>query len=361
MSLSSLLFSFEGRITRAEFWGFSVLNIFLYGVVFFMGMEAKSPVIPVAYCILTLYPTFAVNIKRCHDRGHSGLFVLVSFVPILGFWYLIEVGFLAGTYGPNQYGPDPLHPDLLSTESGLTAEPQQAAISPVGRLVGVFFSPKATFEDIVHKPSWLLPFAIMFVLGLVAAISLNQRMNWRDYVSQQIEKSPRASQLSAEQKEKQIEVGAKIAPISTYISVPLVPVVMLLAVTLVMWGAYSLLGGANTNFTTSLGIVSHAFVPSYITSLLFLLVIFLKPVGTVDLQNPVATNLAAFLPDDVPKWLDALCKNVDVFVVWYLLLIAIGFAAINPKKLKVGKSLTIAASVMAVYLVLRVGIAFIFS
>ena len=248
----------------------------------------------------------------------------------------------------------------MATTPVPAAEPR-AAISPLGRIVGVLFSPKATFEDIVRKPSWLLPMAIMAVLGVLAAVSLNQRMNWREYVSQQIEKSPRASQLSAEQKQQQIETGAKIAPISTYISVPLVPIIGLLVVTLVMWGSYNLLGGANTDFKTSLGIVSHAFVPSYINSLLFLLVIFLKPMGTVDLQNPVATNVAAFLPDDVPKWLDVLCKNVDVFVIWYLLLIAIGFAATNPKKLKGGKSLTIAVSVMAVYLVLRLGIAFIFS
>src|SRR5208337_1515587 len=240
------------------------------------------------------------------------------------------------------------------------AEPR-AAISPIGRIVGVLFSPKATFADIVRKPSWLLPVAIMIVLGILTAISLNQRMNWREYVSQQIEKSPRASQLTPEQKQQQIEAGAKIAPISTYISVPLVPIVGLLVVTLVMWGAYNLFGGANTDYKTSLAIVSHAFVPSYIGNLLFLLVLFLKPVGTVDLENPVATNVAAFLPEGVPKWLDVLCKNVDVFVIWYLLLIAIGFAATNPKKLKGGKSLTIAVSVMAVYLVLRVGIAFIFS
>ena len=243
----------------------------------------------------------------------------------------------------------------------IPAREPQAAISPFGRIVGVLFSPKATFADIVRKPSWLLPVAIMIVLGILTAISLNQRMNWRDYVSQQIEKSPRASQLTPEQKQQQIEAGAKIAPISTYISVPLVPIVGLLVVTLVMWGAYNLLGGANTDFKTSLGIVSHAFVPSYIASLLFLVVVFLKPVGSVDLENPVATNVAAFLPEGVPKWLDVLCKNVDVFVIWYLLLIAIGFAATNPKKLKGGKSFTIAFTVMAVYVVLRMGIAFIFS
>ena len=248
----------------------------------------------------------------------------------------------------------------MATTPVPAAEPR-AAISPLGRIVGVLFSPKATFADIVRKPTWLLPMVIMAVLGLLASVSLNQRMNWREYVSQQIEKSPRASQLTPEQKQQQIEAGAKFAPISSYIFGAPVPIVILLIVALVMWGAYNLLGGANTDYKTSLAIVSHAFVPSYIGSLLFLLVLFLKPVGTVDLQNPVATNVAAFLPDDVPKWLDALCKNVDILVIWVLVLIAIGFAATNPKKLKGGKSFTIAFTVMAVYVVLRMGIAFIFS
>jgi hypothetical protein len=237
----------------------------------------------------------------------------------------------------------------------------EAKISPIGRIFGVLFSPKSTFEDIVRKPSWVLPMVLMAVFGLLSAASLNQRMNWRDYMSQQIEKNPRAAQLSAEQKEKQIDAGAKFAPISAYIFGAPAPVVILLIVALVMWGSYNLLGGANTDFKTSLGIVSHAFVPSYIGNLLFLAIIFLKPVGTVDLQNPVATNVAAFLPDDAPKWLDALCKNIDIFVIWILVLIVIGFAATNPKKLKGGKSFTIAFSVMAVYVILRVGLAFIFS
>ena len=91
---------------------------------------------------------------------------------------------------------------MATTPLPVPAPAPEAKISPIGRIFGVLFSPKATFEDIVRKPSWLLPMAIMVVLGVLAAVSLNQRMNWRDYVSQQIEKSPRASQLSAEQKDK---------------------------------------------------------------------------------------------------------------------------------------------------------------
>jgi hypothetical protein len=91
------------------------------------------------------------------------------------------------------------------------------------------------------------------------------------------------------------------------------------------------------------------------------LVLFLKPPGTIDPENPMATNLAALLPDESAKWLVALGKSFDVFTFWTLILITIGFAALNPKKLKGAKSFTIAFGVWAAYVACRVGWAFIFS
>jgi Yip1 domain len=237
----------------------------------------------------------------------------------------------------------------------------QGSISQFGRLVGVIFSPSVTFADIARKPSWLLPVIILALLGVGVAVGINQKMDWREYMSQQIEKSSRGATLTPEQKEQQISMGAKIAPISAYVFGIPAPVVVVLVVALIMWGAYNLLGGANLGYKTSLGIVSHAFVPAIIGNFVFLIVLFLKPRGTLDLDNPVATNIAAFLPDDAAKWLVALCKNLDVFALWILVLIAIGFAAANPKKLKGGKAFTIAFTVWAAYVVIRVGFAFIFS
>ena len=237
-------------------------------------------------------------------------------------------------------------------------QPQMSAIS---RVFGVLFSPQKTFEDIVRKPGWVVPIALLTVLSIAVSFGLNQRVNWREFIGQQIEKSPQASQLSAEQKDQRIEAGAKFAPISTYAIGVLGPILGALIIALIMWGAYSLFGGISTNFSTALAITSHAFMTGLISSPLFLLVIYLKAPGTIDLENPVATNLAAVLPDDAEKWLVALCKSFDLFTIWTLILLAIGFAVVNPKKLKGAKPYTIAFGVWATYVVCRVGWAFIFS
>jgi hypothetical protein len=109
-----------------------------------------------------------------------------------------------------------------------------------------------------------------------------------------------------------------------------------------------------------MGIVAHAYFPWILYSLLFVLILYLKTPGTVDLDNPIATNLGAFLPESTPKALMSLGKSLDIFSVWTLLLLSVGFAAVNPKKLK-GKSLSIAVAVWAIYVAIKMGGAWIFS
>lgn len=251
---------------------------------------------------------------------------------------------------------------MATTTSMPAPEAQsQPSISPVGRITGVFFSPKTTFEDIVRKPSWVLPVVLLTLFSMGVSFAINQRVNWREFMSQQIERSSQAASMSAEQKEQRIEGGAKVSPMFTWAIGVCGPILFTLVVALVMWGAYNLLGGANTDFGTSFAITSHAALTGLVSSLLFILVLYLKPTGTVDMENPVATNLAVLLPEDSARWLVALLKSIDIFTFWTLILLAIGFAVTNPKKLKGSKAFTIAFSVWAVYVVCRVGGAWIFS
>src|SRR5580704_13591406 len=189
-------------------------------------------------------------------------------------------------------------------------QPQMSAIS---RVFGVLFSPQKTFADIVRKPGWFLPIALLTILSIAVSFAFVQRVNWREYISQQIEKSPQASQLSPEQKQQRVEAGVKFTTPFTYTIGVCGPIFITLIFTLVFWGAYSLLGGASTNFTTAFSITAHAFLTGLVSSPLFILILYLKPYGTADLDNPVAANLAAFLPDESAKWLVALCKSIDLF------------------------------------------------
>jgi len=250
----------------------------------------------------------------------------------------------------------------METISVPTPAPEPpAAISPLGRVLGVFFSPKATFEDIARKPSWILPVILSTIFSIIAIVSLNQRMDWRGNISEKMDKDARVSQLSAEQREKQLDISTKVTVIVVYVVGVLAAVVSAVLLGAVMMLVYNLMSGAGATFLQSLGIAAHALLVNLVGTPIFLLVLFLKPPGTFDPENPLATNLAVFLPEETAKWLFTLCKSLDIFTIWTLILLAIGFAAVNPRKLKGGQPFAIAFTAWGAYVAVRVLWAFIFS
>jgi len=128
-NLGSLYLSFSGRISRQPWWlGLIGLAIVQWAVWFVLSMVlglntaidptdqaaaaalAGKMMVPIIILALVfIYPTLALYTKRWHDRGKSGWWTLIVLVPIIGgIWALVELGFLKGTTGSNQYGADPL-------------------------------------------------------------------------------------------------------------------------------------------------------------------------------------------------------------------------------------------------------------
>src|ERR1044072_88093 len=130
------------------------------------------------------------------------------------------------------------------------------SINHLGRLIGVFFSPKETLQSIAARPSWLVPVVLMVVLGTATAFVMNQKVDWRDVASKRLEESPRAANMSAEQKEQQLAMSAKVSPYFVYVFGTLIPILAVVITAAVLLLAYNLVGGANANFAQAMGIVS---------------------------------------------------------------------------------------------------------
>ena len=112
-------FSLQGRLRRSQYWLWHLaqaaiaiaLGCVLYGIT---ALAPQNIVVAIAISLLALalyvvfvWSALSVSVRRCHDRNKSGWFVLVSLIPLLNLWVLIELGFLDGTQDPNQYGPSP--------------------------------------------------------------------------------------------------------------------------------------------------------------------------------------------------------------------------------------------------------------
>jgi uncharacterized membrane protein YhaH (DUF805 family) len=98
-------FSFSGRIGRYEYW---VWSFGLVGLLLLATMVTGLMGLAVSW--LLLFPAFwfgnlSLAVRRWHDRNKSGVWVLLPFIPVIGaIWAFIELGFIEGTPGPNNYG-----------------------------------------------------------------------------------------------------------------------------------------------------------------------------------------------------------------------------------------------------------------
>lgn len=99
---------FEGRARRREYWFFVLFNLIISFVLGFIeGLVGGPGVLGAIYALAVLIPGIAVAVRRLHDTGRSGWWLLIALVPIVGFIVLLVFMVQDGTPGPNQYGPNP--------------------------------------------------------------------------------------------------------------------------------------------------------------------------------------------------------------------------------------------------------------
>jgi len=248
---------------------------------------------------------------------------------------------------------------MATTPTPSPVEP--ARTGAIGRMFGALFSPQETFADIVARPSWLAPVILLTIISLGFTIAFTQRVGWERFMEQQLANNPRTANMPAEQRAQALERGATVAKYFGYGGAALGSLVIVAALAGIFLGAFNLVGGAGTNYRTSLGILSHSLMPLAIANLLAFIVLFLKRPDMFDLENPLGSNVAAFLSGDAPAWLNSLGRSLDIFSFWAMFLIATGFAAASPKKISLGKGLGIVVGVWVIYVLAKVGWAAAFS
>ena len=103
--------NFEGRSSRPAFWYFCLVNLIVVFMCLFLDVaifgEADFPVLSTFYALGTFLPGLSLTVRRLHDTGSSGWYVLWGVLPVLGALVLLVVLTERSQSGPNLYGPAP--------------------------------------------------------------------------------------------------------------------------------------------------------------------------------------------------------------------------------------------------------------
>jgi len=233
----------------------------------------------------------------------------------------------------------------MATTVASPAPEEPATLGPLSRIVGVLFNPKPTFADIARRPNWVAPMILLFVVYLSLNFALVKRADWVEVTKDQIAKSKFAArqieQLPEDQRARAIEQGAARAKVVRYVRGVIGWPLLILVSSAIYLGAFKLLGGARTNFAAAFAVTTFAHLPMGLRELIAIPVTFLKDPASIDPENFLASNPAAIFGSDLQAWQMVPLAFLDIFGIWALILMAVGFSATDPKKLPIGKSLGI--------------------
>lgn len=111
---------FSGRARRTEYWMFVLFNVIINILLAILdGMLGTSNregfgLLRGIYTLIVLIPSLAVSVRRLHDTGRSGWWLLLSFVPCVGGIILLVFMIQDSEPGENAYGPNPKDAERLN-------------------------------------------------------------------------------------------------------------------------------------------------------------------------------------------------------------------------------------------------------
>jgi len=255
----------------------------------------------------------------------------------------------------------------MTPETPAAADPQPQGMSAAARVTGVLFEPAATFQDIARRPTFLLPMILVILASLVFSVLMGQRVGWDRVIQQRNEMmgqamQQRMSQMPAEQREAQEKMQRMITPITTYAgSILGTPIIWLISAGLLML-IVKVMMSVPVTFKQVYSIVAFAAMPIVIQTILKIVVLYLKKPDDFNTMNPLAFNPGAFMdPATGSKFLYVVGVSLDVFIIWSLVLTAVGLKAAGGKRLSFTGALVAAFTPWVVFVLLGAGAAAAFS
>lgn len=238
------------------------------------------------------------------------------------------------------------------------AGPEPAPLSEPARIFNTYIAPAKTFIDIRRNASWWAPWLLISFVSLVFIAVIGRQIGFEQIAHNQIEHSSRAERfdkLPPEQQARQLRFAAALTRYIAYAS----PVTILLAFLLTavaLWATFKLVAASDLSFGTAMAIVAYGSLPGLIGALLGIISLF----AGVDregfnVKNPIATNPAYFMDPAGSKFVYVMASALDIFVIWNIVVMGIGFA-LNTK-VKRSNAILIVAAWYVLWKLLAAGLA----
>jgi hypothetical protein len=243
----------------------------------------------------------------------------------------------------------------MTTDAAPGIQTAPPAMSEFSRLIGVFFEPTKAFADIAQRPRWTVPVLIGIVISAGYLYAFNTHVGWEPYMHRILDNNQRMLQLPPDQRQRIFDMQLRIIPITSYVGAVVAPFLTFLLGAAISVGIIKGLMGVPIRFKQAFAAFAYGSLPRSIYAVLATAVLFLtKNPEDYDPQNGFFSNPSVLMdPMTSSKFLYTVAGNLDVFVIWVLLLIAAGLKAAGGKRLNFSGALFSVALPFVVYVLIR--------
>lgn len=233
-------------------------------------------------------------------------------------------------------------------------ETHEAPQSPWARLVGALLAPVTTFRGIARRPEWLTAAIVIFVISLASVAVTVPKLDYepmREQMEAQQKKNPN---MTPEQADKAVRIGMAIGKSVQWAS----PFFALgwLAVVAAIYLLGTKLAGGEGSYLAAFAITLYAQMPLVIRRLLNDVILLTKKSVVPEQSQMLLRSNLAFLTDlktNPAGW--AALASLDVFAIWSVILLIIGFAEM-PRMTR-GRSAAVVITIWVLFTLFGVGAA----
>lgn len=234
----------------------------------------------------------------------------------------------------------------MNTSGSSAAVAMAAPKNVVERIIGIFTDPRATMEDIAARPTWVVPLIIVVIASTAAGFLLKDVIV-ENTISQMQAKNPNipAEQLATTETWTRIMswVGALV----------FTPLFFVVLAAVFLFVGNTVLGG-EARFKTVFSMFCWSGMISLVSSIVNIPVMLSR--GSAE----SATSLASLLsPDDNKSVLFHFLSQIDLFTIWWLVVLGFGMAAVY--RFSTNKGMTAVFGMWGVYVIIAVALKSLFS
>ena len=227
----------------------------------------------------------------------------------------------------------PLAP--ISSEPSTSAG-QTPPLSQIARIVNTFIAPKKTFTDLRRSAAWWAPFLLIMAATWGLNFTAGAKVGFEKIAENQMQARPkqveRMDSMPPAERARAMEIAAKITAGIGY-AFPALQLLIMLIIAAINFATLKLVAGVDISFGKVYAVLMYAGLPGVLKVVLAIISLLAgASPDSFTMQNPVGSSLAYYLnPADSP-FLYSLGTQLDIFLIWTLILTASGFTCISKVK-----------------------------